>query len=136
MQLSFWKFYISWWIIRYSFTKLVLVNSNVCGKLISSLESPIKFGERFKVNWVLFSIFDFSLLSCGLDNFTFKVLYWVIYIDIINQNKLRNTFAILSQFQKSKTSSWARFPVRLIYMITFGLASSACCLLKPTAIVF
>ena len=33
-------------------------------KLVSSLESPITFDERFKVTSVLFFIPDFNLLSC------------------------------------------------------------------------
>ena len=53
----------------------VLVNNNLCGKLFSSLESPPTFGESFKVTSVPFFILDFNLLSCELDNFTFKVLY-------------------------------------------------------------
>ena len=46
-------------------------------KLVSSLESPITFDERFKVTSVPIFVPDFSLLSCELDNFTFKVLYLV-----------------------------------------------------------
>ena len=61
------------------FETCVLVNNNLCGKLVSSLELSIKFYERFKVTLVLFFfIADFNLLSCGLDHFTFKVLYLVI----------------------------------------------------------
>ena len=40
----------------------VLVNSNLCGKLFSSLESPIIFGEIFRVNSVSIFSPDFSLL--------------------------------------------------------------------------
>ena len=47
--------------------------------LVSSLEFPIKFVEKFKVTSVPFFIPDFDLLSCKLDNFTFNVLYWVIF---------------------------------------------------------
>ena len=53
----------------------VLVNNNLCGKLVSSLELPIKFDERFKVTSVPFFNADFNLLNCELDNFTFNVLY-------------------------------------------------------------
>ena len=62
------------------FETCVLVNNNLCGKLVSSLELSIKFYERFKVTLVLFFFFiaDFNLLSCELDHFTFKVLYLVI----------------------------------------------------------
>ena len=52
-----------------------LVKNNPCGKLFSSLESPTTFDEIFKVNLVSFFIPDFHLLSCELDNFTFKMLY-------------------------------------------------------------
>ena len=57
------------------FETYVLVNDNLCGKLVLSLELSIKFNERFKVTSVPFSIADFNLLSCELDNFTFSVLY-------------------------------------------------------------
>ena len=53
----------------------VSVNKNLCGKLFSSLESPTAFDERFKVTSVPFFVTDLNLLSCELDNFTFKVLY-------------------------------------------------------------
>ena len=53
----------------------VSINNSLCGKLISSLESPITFGEIFKVSSVSFSIPDFNLISCELDSFTLKVLY-------------------------------------------------------------
>ena len=65
----------SWWILG----TCVSVN-NLCGKLASYFESPIKFQiyESYKVTWVPFFIPDFNFSSCKLDNFTFKVLYWVI----------------------------------------------------------
>ena len=56
----------------------VIVNNNLWGKLVSSLEFPTTFDERFSVNVVLFFIPDFNLLSYELDNSTFKALYWVI----------------------------------------------------------
>ena len=40
-----------------------------------SLESPAIFDEFFKVTSVQLFIPDFNLLSCELDNLTFKVLY-------------------------------------------------------------
>ena len=49
----------------------VLVNNNLCEKLVSSLELPTTFDERFKVTLVPFFIPEFTLLSCELDNFTF-----------------------------------------------------------------
>ena len=48
------------------FETSVAVIDNLCGKLDSKL-------LQFR-----FFIPDFNLLSCKLDNFTFKVLYWVI----------------------------------------------------------
>ena len=53
-------------------------NNSLCGQLVSSLEFPIKFVERFKVMSVPFLIPETKLLSYESDNFTFKVLYWVI----------------------------------------------------------
>ena len=61
-----------------SFEIYVLVNNNLCKKLSSSLESSTTFDESFKVTSVPFLILDFNLLNCELDNFAFKVLYWVI----------------------------------------------------------
>ena len=52
------------------------VNNNLCEKLVWSLESIINFNEKFKVTSVTLFIPDFNLLSCELDNFTFKLLYW------------------------------------------------------------
>ena len=53
----------------------VLVNNNLCGKIYSSLELPITFDERCKVTSAPFFIPNVNLLSCELNNFTFKVLY-------------------------------------------------------------
>ena len=49
--------------------------TNLHGTLLSPLESPIRFDKNFKVTSVPFFIPDLNLLSCKLDNFTFKVLY-------------------------------------------------------------
>ena len=57
------------------FETCLSVNNNLCGKLVSSLELPIKFDERFKATSAPIFIPDFNLLSCELDNFIFKVLY-------------------------------------------------------------
>ena len=51
------------------------INNSLCGKLVSSLEFPIKMVE---VNSVSYFIPDFNLWSSELDKFTFKMLYWVI----------------------------------------------------------
>ena len=50
----------------------VLVNNNLCRKLVSSLEFTIVLDERFKVTSVPFFIPDFNLLICELDNFPFN----------------------------------------------------------------
>ena len=53
----------------------VLVDNNICRKLFAALEPPTTFDEIFKVTSVPCFISDFNLLSCELDNFTFKMLY-------------------------------------------------------------
>ena len=99
--------------------------------------------ESFKVISVTFFIPDFNLLGYELDNFTFKVLYWVVlhWYDI-KVIRIHNTFTVVCG--KSKTvsiassimknnfgpSGRAKFPVKLIYCVAFRSASSACCLLK------
>ena len=91
-QLSFYNFILADDLFATAlrrFETCVLVNNNSSGELVSSLESPIIFDERFKLTWVPSFIPDFNLLSCELDDFTFTVLHWVIYIDIIlKQNKI------------------------------------------------
>ena len=42
------------------FETFVLVNNKLCEKLVSSLEFPIKFDDRFKVTLVSFVIPDFN----------------------------------------------------------------------------
>ena len=60
----------------YDFLKFSLsVNGGLCEKLVSSLEFPIKFDQRFKVSSVPLFIANFNLLCCKLDNFTFNVSY-------------------------------------------------------------
>ena len=63
----------------------VSVNSTLCGKLFSSLESPVTFDERFKVTSRPFFIPDFNLLSCELDNFTYKVLICISIVLIFKR---------------------------------------------------
>ena len=65
------------------FETCVSVNNNLCRKQVSSLEFPVKSGERFKVTAVPFFLADFNLLSYEWDNFTIKVLYWVIFKSIL-----------------------------------------------------
>ena len=62
-----------------SFETCVLVNNDLCGKLFSSLESPLIFDEKSKVTFAPYFIAGFDLLRCELDNFTFNVLYWVFF---------------------------------------------------------
>ena len=57
-----------------NFETCLSVSKNLCGKFVSSLESPIIFDERFKVTLISLFVADFSLLSCELDNFTFTLL--------------------------------------------------------------
>ena len=60
------------------FATCLLVNNNLCGKLVSSLELPTIFHDSLKTTLVSFFIADFSLLSWEFDSFTFKLLYCVI----------------------------------------------------------
>ena len=53
----------------------VLVNNNLCRKLVSSLELTRTFDEKFKVISEPFFLPDFNLFSCELGNFMFQVLY-------------------------------------------------------------
>ena len=57
------------------FKTCVSVNKNLCGELVSLLELPIKYDERFPVTSVPSFIPDFNLLNCELYNFTCNVLY-------------------------------------------------------------
>ena len=54
------------------------VNNNSCGKLVSSFELPVMLGDILIVISVSFLVAAFNLFSCGPDNFTFNLLYWVI----------------------------------------------------------
>ena len=58
-----------------SLENCVLIDNNLYGKLVSSLEWPIIFDETFEVNSVTFFILDFNLLSC---EFKLKLLKLVI----------------------------------------------------------
>ena len=55
------------------------VNNSLYGKLVSSLEFPIKFDEKFKVTSVPFFTPDFNLLGCELDNFIFSHFMLMLY---------------------------------------------------------
>ena len=49
------------------------VNNNLFRKLVSSLESPITYDERFKVSSAPFCISDFELLRSKLGKCTFYI---------------------------------------------------------------
>ena len=51
----------------------VLVNNNLCGKLVSLLELPTTVDERIKVTSVPYFIHDSDLLISELGNFKFTV---------------------------------------------------------------
>ena len=61
-----------------SFEFCVLINNNLCRKLVPSLEPPRTFDKRFEVISLPSFIPDFNLLICKLDKFTFQILYCVI----------------------------------------------------------
>ena len=65
----------------YKAENLMSVNNNLCGKLVSSLESAITFGERFKVTSIPFFIPDFNQLSCELENVS---VYGLSFIKLSN----------------------------------------------------
>ena len=105
--------------------------------------------ESFKVTSIPFFILDFNLLSCQLDSFMFKVLYWVIlYCHYIKVKEIHNTFTVSCEISKLvsfaslimknavifPTGFRAGFPINSICGIVFGSASSFCCLLKSIAI--
>ena len=56
----------------WSLETFVLVNNNLCTKI------PTTFDESFKVTSVPYFITDFIFLIFGVENVTFKVLYWII----------------------------------------------------------
>ena len=67
----------------------VLVNNDLCGKLFWLLELAIMLDHDLKATSISFFIADVHLLSYEFDNFTFTLLYWVIYFHfILNQNQI------------------------------------------------
>ena len=52
------------------FETFVLVNNNLCGKLVSLLDVPRKFDDKIKVTLAQFLTPDFNSFCCELDNFT------------------------------------------------------------------
>ena len=89
------------------FEACVSVHNNLCGKLVSSLEFPIKFDERFKVTYILH-------LKRYIESFCINII----------------SFA--SSIMKNIDLFFSRFAVKTICCIAFGSASS--CLLKFIAI--
>ena len=75
---SVWVFDNFFWKALSIFETCVLVKNKFSVRLVSSLESSTIFNENLKVTWVPSFIPDLNLLTCELDNFTFKVLNWVI----------------------------------------------------------
>ena len=68
-----WVFDNFFWKALSIFETCVLVKNKFSVRLVSSLESSTIFNENLKVTWVPFFIPDFNLLTCELDNFTFRV---------------------------------------------------------------
>ena len=65
-----------------------------------------------------FFISDFNLLSCELDNFMFKVLYWVIlYWYFIKTKQNYNTLIVLRE--KSKIVSIASSVIKNVTVLSF-----------------
>ena len=65
------------------FETCLSVNNKLCRKLVSSLEFPVKFDERFKVTSVPFFMRDFNLLSCELQIFNLTCYTELFHINII-----------------------------------------------------
>ena len=76
------------------FATCLLVNNNLCEKLVSSLELPIIFDDNLKTTSVSFFIADFNLLSCEFDSFTFKLSPFIL----IKSKLFYNSFTTLLQF--------------------------------------
>ena len=118
------------------------VDNKLRGKLISSLEFPYLLQSSYFMiilKLLQFHLFiaPFNLLSCEFDSFTFKLLYWVIFI-LIKLNLFYNIlYNILTvPCEKYKTVSFAssimkgivvfvalsKFAVKLIRWIALGSA--------------
>ena len=74
---------------------------------------------------------DCKLLTCELDNFTFKVLHWVkakyVYNTLtVPREKSKIVFNLIMK-RIAVFPAQSKFPVKLIRCITFGSVSSACC---------
>ena len=58
--------------------------------MFSSLKPPTTFDGNSKVISGPFFTPNFNLLSCKLDNFTLKKLYWVLIGIILKQKRTKN----------------------------------------------
>ena len=134
-----------------SFVTCVLAYNHLCRKLIPSLELLTTFDKILKVTSLPSSLlrYHFHLLNSKLDNFMFKVLDWVFYIDIMSKVNCRTQSQC---FNSSKWKIWkgffgffsieknclfpfrSTFPIKLICCIAFGSVSSSCCWHKSIAI--
>ena len=66
-------------------------------KLVTLLEFPIAFDERYKVTDVLFFIPDFNLLSHELDNFIHLKCYIQSFYNGIKLKQIYNTLTVSSK---------------------------------------
>ena len=57
------------------FTTCLLLDNNLCGKLVSSSELPIKFDDSLKTTSVSFFIAYFNVLSCEFEHFCIESFY-------------------------------------------------------------
>ena len=110
----------------------VLFKNSLCKKLVPPLESPKTSDEDFKLT--TFFIPEFSLLSCELNNVTFKfILYWYY----IKAKKEKNYSILMVSCEKSKivsfvssimknivaSSALSRFQLKLNFCIAFWSGS-------------
>ena len=68
------------------FETCVLVNNNLWGQLVSSVESPTAFDEKFKVTCVPFFIPGFNMWNCEIDNFILS--RFILILGILKPNKI------------------------------------------------
>ena len=62
--------------------------SKFWGKLVSLV--PIMFNDNHRDTSVAFFVTDFSLLRCNIDNFTFTLWYWVVFIIKVHLCRFEN----------------------------------------------
>ena len=83
----------------WTFEIYLLVNDNLWGKWVSSLDWPTTFDETFKATWVPFFNPDFNSLSCEWNILHLNNSIETFYVNnILKKNKLWNTNPILLQF--------------------------------------